>query len=321
MIILLRLTKDNTILLENLLETLIAKIKGIKGKEIEKSQLELLKSLKSVSTYERILLMTNDEIRNVPFNKFLLSLDSVILRLHENYPYIRTALKNPYIWSISAGMLILYSGLAPIYFRNLKVFPGPSVISRPINIVLITQSVTITTYLALVGLLNISGSTSISELMDQLIEKTRENDTIRIVQFLQTLNIPKNTLLYDHLTKNKKLFAPISDYYFNPNFIADFTMENAPEFPMPIENIASSIGDDLQIHPAYQYFGSEIKILSLPILAQLVLLFGPLPRPLKTATHFLVLSNRGLKGLKGFLRMRENKKIEQTRESLIKQFS
>lgn len=128
MIILIHLDREKPILVENFL----ARIAIYGNKEFEENNIKLLKLLKSVSGYERILLTSNREIRNLPVNKFLLSLDSMLLRFNENYPYVRAALSNKYIWFTSIGVLILYSGSLPVYLRNFKIIPGSSEIIRPI---------------------------------------------------------------------------------------------------------------------------------------------------------------------------------------------
>jgi hypothetical protein len=120
-------------------------------------------------------------------------------------------------------------------------------------------------------------------------------------------------LFFDHLTKNNRLFGPLLEYYVNPNFIVKFTMENVNEFPM--SNIEASIEYDLQLYPPYRC------IISLPLLVQFVILFGPLPRPVKTGTHLLILSNKRLKLGRRFFNARKSAKTEKIRESLIDQFS
>jgi hypothetical protein len=100
------------------------------------------------------------------------------------------------------GVLLLYSSSLPVYLRNFKSISGTSEIIRPVNFLLMTQCVTLTGYLALVGLLNISGRASFYELINQLAEKTKAQDSMRIVK---SLKIPQNTLLLDHLAKNNKV--------------------------------------------------------------------------------------------------------------------
>ena len=78
MIILLHLDSKNPLSVENFL----ARVTISGNKEFEEKNIELLKLLKSVSGYERILLTSNREIRNFPVNKFLLSLDSMFLRFN-----------------------------------------------------------------------------------------------------------------------------------------------------------------------------------------------------------------------------------------------
>ena len=239
--------------------------------------------------------------------------------LNECCPYIRSALNKNFVWSTSISVLILYTGVLPIYLRNSQIIPGSSKILRPINFLLITQLVTVASYVTFVSLLNISGRASFYGLINQLAEKTRAHDARKIIE---ALKIPQNTLLFDHLTKNNKLFAPLLEYYANPNFVANFTMENVNEFPM----VNIPIEDDIELYPTYQHFNTssgEINksMVSFPLLVQVVILFGPLPRPLKVGAHLLILSNRGLKFGRRFFNARKSAKIEKARENLINQFS
>lgn len=290
--------------------------------ELGKGDTELVKMLKSVSNCEKILLTSNDETKNFPINRFLLYLDDVFLRFDQGNPYVRSALGNKYVWFASVGMIILYSGSMPFYFRNFKLIQSSSAnfseLARPFNFLLMSQTVTLTSYIAFVALLNISGRTSCCELIDQLIIETRKENSIKVIE---SLKISQNSLLFKHLAQDHKLFAPLLEYYLNPNFIGKFTMENYSEFPMPISNIEAYMTDDIQVHPPYEYLdGASIKKSSLPLLLQFFMLFGPLPRPIKSCTHFLILADKGLTLGRRFLAARKRSKVEKAREKLIEQF-
>ena len=53
---------------------------------------------------------------------------------------------------------------------------------------------------------------------------------------------------------------------------------------------------------------------------QFFMLFGPLPRPIKSCTHFLILADKGLTLGRRFLAARKRSKVEKAREKLIEQF-
>lgn len=320
MIILLGNTSGTSLLIKDKMEDFLSLIENSENTDLKKNR-ELLKILKSVSRNERLLLLSDSEIRNFPINKLILSLDDVLLGFNEKCPYIKYALSNKYIWFTSISALILYSGYTPIYLRHAKIIPGSSEIIKPINFLLMTSSVTFTSYFAFVTMLAISGRTSFYEVLNKLADETRIKHSKKMVEYL---NVPQNTLLFDHLTKNNRIFAPLLEYYSNPNFIANYTMENIDEFPM--NNIDAGIEDDINFCPSYEGFNTEpaeIKksIVPLPVLLQLVILFGPFPRPVKTCSHLMVLSHKGFKLGKEFFNSRKRAKIEKARRNLIEQFN
>ena len=102
--------------------------------------------------------------------------------------------------------------------------------------------------------------------------------------------------------------------------------ENGFRFIPNVIRSAYDSGEIVQLGGPYQYFNTgsaEIKksMMPLPFLVQFVILFGPLPRPVKTGTHLLILSNKGLKLGRRFFNARKSAKIEKVRENLINQFS
>jgi hypothetical protein len=314
MLILLRFDDSNSyLLLDNIFSKL--RVYQKQKKKIKESELDLIQVLEPFRLYERSLLISDDEVMDRPFNKFLLFLDSVFLKFDENCPYVKNTLSNNYAWGTSVVLLLLFSGIAPVYFRNFKLIPGgDSRIVRPINFVLMTQLVTFASYFSFVSLLNISGRSSYYDLITRLVEATRKRNSIKV---LESLKVDENTLLYHHLTKHHKLFGPLLQYY-NPNFVANFTMENNVEFALDLETVTASFADDVELHPVYSCLSLNAN--SLPILGQCLICFVPLPKSLKISAHLVILSSKTLKLAKQFFKRQEDKKIKEVRENLIKRF-
>lgn len=317
MLILIRFDDSDSngyLLLENIVSKL--RIHQKQKKKIKESELDLVKVLEPFRFYERSLLISDDEVMDRPFNKFLLFLDFVFLKFDENCPYVKNTLRNNYVWGTSVFLLLLFSGIAPVYFRNFKLIPGgDSRIVRPINFVLMTQLVTFASYFSFVSLLNISGRSSYYDLITKLVEATRKRNSIRVIECLK---VDENTLLHHHLTKHNKLFGPLLQYY-NPNFVANFVMENNVEFALDLETVTGSFADDVELHPVYSCLSLNSN--SLPILGQCLICFVPLPKSLKISAHLVILSSKTLKFAKQFVKRREDKKIKQVRKNLIKQFT